>query len=184
MILANPEGASLTNCFHFISRQLLWTRCYHPSWTPLFLHAVGTYALLLVSLVWGFAALANARDRWMGEIVCASVGMYLLSAIGSMILIQRTIEQVAFKPQGRVPQYDLGIGRLLQMIVAAPLALAVYTLAMLYAAATTKVAWRGVQYSVENDGFVRLIAYRPLAYVGSEDAVSPATEPRALLTGS
>jgi hypothetical protein len=171
VILWNPEPTSLSACFQFIFRQLLWTRLYHGSWRILFAHAVVSYLLLVAAFFVGLADLGQVHTTAAAWTALGTLAIYAASAVFSLALLHRVIRRNVLPRQESSPAMrPLGLGALVRIVASLPVILAVYTLASVRAQFARRVVWRGVKYRVVPPNGLQIIQYRPFGAVTHEAA--------------
>jgi cellulose synthase/poly-beta-1,6-N-acetylglucosamine synthase-like glycosyltransferase len=158
LMMVNREGCTLTAFCGWVRRQLLAARFYHPAWGMVAAHGLTLSATQLVALVSMGAALGLGHGQaaaW----TAAGLGAYwtvmaiLLAATESAV--RRT--RVA---RGGLPRW-IRPGTLPRIAAAMLLTQAIYAGMLLSALFVRTVTWRGIRYSVEGPGRIRLIEYRP-----------------------
>jgi len=161
-ILWNPESTSVSDCFQFIFRQLLWTRLYHSSWRILFGHAVVSYLLLATTFFVGVVNLGQGRPIAAAWMAFGSLAIYAASVVFSLAFLHRTIRRNILPRQGsNNTMSPLSLGALARIVGSLPIILAVYTLASVWAQFARTVVWRGVKYRVVPPNGLQIIQYRP-----------------------
>lgn len=152
--MVNEESTSLKSCYQFITRQLLNTRLYHPSWK--FISILGICSALsqitLVTLTILFLFLGSFSSAAFSIAVLLSASV----CVGSVIWWLDTLIRQQIRRRGAI------LGRLpwSTILVLWP-TLALYFVALLAATRTRKVYWRGVVYDVASPFNVQIIHYEP-----------------------
>ncbi len=158
VMMVNREECDLGSGFHFLRRQVLWTRLYHEGWSAVIEQAclVAAFIAAAVACFWtGVAFRQWAASGWVlgGSLVALLANLMLLG------LLQRTIGRRVEADQGEPMAGFRGMS-LAKLAAAAPLALFVYLAAVFSAARARRVNWRGISYQVVPPDGVRLIEYR------------------------
>jgi hypothetical protein len=179
--MVNHETIDLRSCFRFIRRQMLNVRLYHPGWTAVMAHGIGT-EIGLAALA-GCLGIALATGS-LGSAACAGgvLAAYALGAGLGLSTVERLVRRL--DKHGRL---SAGIGSPhqpapraggerasrrpargafmsplpLMTWLAIPLAHVVYLACLVSAALLRKVDWRGITYEFQGPWDVRLLEYRP-----------------------
>ncbi|MGO8753415.1 MAG: glycosyltransferase [Thermoguttaceae bacterium] len=158
VLMVNTEECHVRSAYHFLRRQILWTRLYHPGWPSVLGQALGAAALIAAAILvfWTSVALGRWSDAgWVlsGSAVCLLANMLFLG------FLQRAVGQRVEQDQGQ-PMARFRRSVLPKFLPAAPLALFVYLAATFSAAVAHCVDWRGVSYQVVPPRGLRLLKYR------------------------
>lgn len=174
VILLNQEGCSLKTCMSFVFRQLLWTRLYHPAWAVIFGHAVCSYILLAVTFVFAVLGSVNPPCSAGTKYLWAALGIYMAIVVVSLLAIDSVVRSVALRRNKCAEALSLATKLKTTLLTtwAAPAALILYTVSIAKAALANKVVWRGVEYRIQSESGLRIVAYQPLASRG-ENAIQP-----------
>lgn len=149
--MVNRETIGMKSCFHFIRRQLLDARLYHPRWTT-----VLTLGLLSsVAIVVAFALTLNALAQQNAALAIGLGAGLTLYFLGMTSILQdvegrmATVVGTAARPSW------------FKTLFAIPLTQAVYVVALVSACIVRRISWRGIAYEFDGPLSVRLIEYRP-----------------------
>jgi hypothetical protein len=158
LMMVNREGCTLTGFCGWVRRQLLAARLYHPAWGMVLGHGLTLSAAQLVALVSGVAALALGQGRaaaW----IAAGMGVYW----AVMAILLATAEKAVRRIQVARGESTHWITPWTLPRIAAAMLLtqAVYAGTLLSALFIRAVTWRGIRYSVEGPGRIRMMKYRP-----------------------
>lgn len=170
VILLNSEGCTAGSCLSFVFRQLLWTRLYHPAWTMIFAHALGSYLLLALTFVLAVAGVFYPSSFQDGAMLWCAIGVYTATVVASVVSIDSAVRSVALRWQGADAYLPLAMKLKTVALAtwAAPTTLLLYTVAIVKAAVASKVVWRGVEYAIQSAGRLRVVTYQPLASQSGE----------------
>ena len=158
VMMVNTEECHVRSAYHFLRRQILWTRLYHPGWPSVLGQALSAAALIgvVILVFWTSVALGWwAVAGWLlsGSLVC------LLANLLYLALLQRAVRRRVEQDQGQ-PMARFRRSVYPKFLAALPLALFAYLTATFSAAVARRVDWRGVSYQVVPLGGVRLLEYR------------------------
>ena len=167
LVLINREDATLANVSRWMTRQLLDVKLYHPHWTLVLLHAIGTGAVLVAGLTFSIVYLI------LGHFVYAALCLLLLLLsqglnVALLKRIKKAVRSAArpFRGSAPLPKSQ----RFLLACTALPLCQVHHLLAIFRAAAKSQVAWRGLEYEIRADQTVRLRKYIPMNDVVSANS--------------
>lgn len=151
------EGCTLSFCLDFVTRQLLWTRTYHPAWWFILGHAL----LAFVPLAMTGALLVDGAFRehqpalWTLSVGAAS---YLAVLSSLAVLIDECVRHVLRRAGEPLPPLDWRARFALPPTVV--LTQALHLLAAIRASMMRHVRWRGVRYEIRGPWSVRLLEER------------------------
>lgn len=173
LFVSDRSEISVARVWHFVCRQLLWTRLYHPNWWFVIFNSVSTTGIMFAP--WVAALVFLARGEWSSAGWSAAIGLGYILASGFLgwwmdvamrrMLVARGEEAPAFP-----------LRTWLRLLVAIPLTQAIYALAVVFAARTKEVAWRGVHYRLHGPWSIEMVQYRPYREIlaESQPPVAPA----------
>lgn len=152
--LVNQERTTVAACFHFISRQMLIFRLYHPYWWPLFLGIVFAAVVRITTLV------LVGKSLWNGDAV-TFIALASIYAIMPMVAryearklylaVQKSLSETGRQlPTNPLPDLVIFLCAELMAVGSA-----------LAAAFTRFAKWRGITYRISRGRKIRMIAYRP-----------------------
>ncbi|HEY1067472.1 MAG TPA: glycosyltransferase family 2 protein [Pirellulales bacterium] len=167
LMMINRETSTLSGFYYWVQRQLLCARLYHPAWSLVVGHGVGTALALGGALVALIVALANGDGlaaQWLGMGLAGYfVGLWVcIYALESAVrtAARRRGEDVNWLSPTGVVKIGLQV----------PFTQTVYTGALAQSTTIRKVDWRGVSYTIDGPWGVRLVEYRPYAVDPAFDA--------------
>lgn len=165
LMMVNRESCDVDAFFHWVRRQLLTARLYHPGWSLVVLHGINTTVFPVFALLVGIASLVVGNwpaATWS----LGGLGLYqaaMIPLLGSMELAMRGIVQSRGESCGW-----LSWGKFFRLLASLPITQGVYARALLSALVTRQVDWRGVTYRVGGPWEIRLEEYRPYAPPGNQ----------------
>lgn len=158
LMMINREECSWSFSLNFVTRQLLWTRIYHPHWPFVLLHAVASAGLLLLAVllvVYGIVAARWEIAVWAGSGLLGSQLVMLTLLQGLDWGVGRAVE-----PRGE-HWLRWSLSRCLRLIVLLPVTQCLHFAAALTAQFKRHVVWRGVTYRIGGPWDIRLLEDRP-----------------------
>ncbi len=145
LMIPNRENCNVRFAHDFITRQMMWTRLYHPNWTPVFLHALVTSGLWLLALgILLQAALVGQATVF--AVAAAGLAGYLAILLGLLAMLESAVRR-ALIARGEATPWLGWVGRL-RLPLAIILTQGVYLSAVLRANYQRRVSWRGVTYHI------------------------------------
>jgi hypothetical protein len=170
LLMIEREESPIQNVRSFVFRELMHLKFYLAAWPAIAVFGVLTTLLVPASMACLWAAVSH-RDwdaaLWSGGGIVAFVALLVIS----YLIVESAIVSVLRK-NGRLVE-PLGLAALW----AAPLAVCMFTAALLPALVRRTVNWRGVTYRIRRPWQVELLSYRPMA--GGQAKVQPQTLPLA-----
>jgi len=158
LTIPNREETDLANGYEFIERQMLWARLYHPCWSAIILHAVGTATVMIgpfLLVPFLLAAGATAAAAWVGCGALAYLfGMTLLLGIVS------SANRRVLKARGE-PMPPFSALRIARQLLAIPLTQVLYALAAVRCIFKREVQWRGITYRLNGPWDIQVCEERP-----------------------
>lgn len=155
LIVLDDSGLPLRKAYHFIRRQLLWTRLYSPRWLLVVGNAFAGTVATTAPLVLAMVAL---RQGALG-MVSLSMLVFGLYTVGMAALMPIVTDGVARAIQRPLKPF-VGLS-MASVLVGIPLTQIVYFAACCSAAVTRSVEWRGIHYRIDGPERVRRLGYRP-----------------------
>jgi hypothetical protein len=155
LIVPDREDIGLASAFHFIQRQLLWSRLYSRGWLLIVSNALcGALATFSAPLLALYAVITGAYQ------VAAISTLVFLIYIAAMAALLRIVESGVARTQSErlKPFAGLPLGAVL---VGIPLTQAVYLAAFCSAALARSVEWRGIRYEFDGPWKIRMLGYHP-----------------------
>ena len=158
VLMVNTEECHVRSAYHFLRRQILWTRLYHAGWPSVLKQALCAATLIAVAILVFWTGVALGHWAAAGWVLSGSL-LYLLAYLLFLGVLQRAVGRRVEQDQGQ-PMARFRWSVLPKFFAAAPLALFVYLAATFSAAVARWVDWRGVSYQVVPPRGVRLLEYR------------------------
>ena len=158
LIMVNRETCDFKYLLHWIGRQVLFMRLYHPAWLPEMAAGVGGAAIMLG----GFAILPAALLTGHGRLAIwasASLACFLGLNIAMLSLIECGVRRHV-RRRGE-PTAWIQPGAIVRIVAAIPLTQVVYAVTLISAMFVREVEWRGVRYGIDRRGRIDLVEYRP-----------------------
>jgi cellulose synthase/poly-beta-1,6-N-acetylglucosamine synthase-like glycosyltransferase len=160
LMMVNREECSWSFTQNFITRQLLWTRIYHPHWFVVLLHALASTGLLVLAVLlvlYGLLAPHWEIAAWAGT----GLVVEQLAMLALLYLLDRCIGRVVEARGECRTQWSLVWS--LRLFALLPVAQSMHLVAALRAHFQRLVVWRGVRYQIDGPWDIRLLEYRPFA---------------------
>ena len=158
LMMVNRETCTLGGFYHWVRRQLLAARLYHPGWLTVAVHGILTSLapLLALGLLLAGIAAGNAAAAWSAA---AALAVSVFSSPLLLILLERAVAQV-IRRRGE-PTRWLSAAGALKLFAAILLTKAVYLCALLSAIFVRAVHWRGIGYRIHGPWQIRITDDRP-----------------------
>jgi cellulose synthase/poly-beta-1,6-N-acetylglucosamine synthase-like glycosyltransferase len=167
LMMVNREDCGLVSCLSWIRRQLLTARLYHSRWLLVFLHGIGTTAVLLLASI--MTVVAAFRGDWTSALWFFG-GLIAYEAIMFSLLIPMELAVRRIVRSRKEPTGWITLRAAVCLVPAIILTQAVYTLALLGAQFAKKVSWRGVSYSVGGPWKIQRLDDPPYSSEAEENA--------------
>jgi glycosyltransferase involved in cell wall biosynthesis len=168
LVMVNREQCSLACFYHWIGRQLLTVRLYHPAWALVVGHGLG------VSIAQGAGVVSLGAAVGLGHgpaaaWLAAGMGLYWITMAALVAVLETSVRRI---PAARnEPTAWLRICDSPRLVPALLLTQVLYAVALLSALFGRTVQWRGIRYRVKGPEEIRMMEYRPYAGGdGSEQA--------------
>lgn len=158
VMMVNREDCDLRFCLDFVTRQLFWTRLYHPGWT---LVVAYTFALLILPVIaigtaiYAAAIGQTAQAAW----VCGSIAACWMLLWLSLMWLEYCVRQVIVVRGESPGRRDTGFW--IKAAGAIPLALLLHFAAVVSATFKRRVDWRGTTYRVNSPWDIHIEDYQP-----------------------
>jgi hypothetical protein len=158
MILVNREQIGFSDFYNWMSRQIVYSRLYHPSWPMLF--ATG----LTTGIVIGMAFFINLINIWFqdwGSVAALSsmLVLYWLVWMNHLFQMDRRIGRM-ISQRGEATRWRT-VGDTIKIILIAPLVPFVFMAGLVYASTMKSVRWRDTDYEIKGPFDVRVLNYHP-----------------------
>jgi hypothetical protein len=161
VMILNREDCSLRSCFRFIRRQLIWTRLYHPNWNQIVVGTLAGYLVLAIGAVVAIVA-AAAGENLAASLLGVTLLAVLITTLSMIEWLHRTIARRTERTQGGSFPRVTWRSRL-RLLVALPVTLVLFTLAVISATFSRRVQWRGITYRIKPPHGIYMVEYRPYA---------------------
>jgi cellulose synthase/poly-beta-1,6-N-acetylglucosamine synthase-like glycosyltransferase len=172
LIMVNREQCRLSDYLHWMKRQLLCVRLYHPSWRVAVIQGIVTAFVPMLSVVLLFGALVTGQ--WQAVIwVSSGLACYLVGHLLLVGVLEQTVQWV-LSDRGEVIPERSAIA-LAKLGVAIPLAQLTFTMAILSVLGMRQVDWRGITYQINGPQDIHLLEYRPYQDAAKQQDVSYAS---------
>jgi cellulose synthase/poly-beta-1,6-N-acetylglucosamine synthase-like glycosyltransferase len=158
LMMVNRESCDLIGLTRWISRQLLTSRLYHPSFLATLAHGVA------ISLLPAAAIAVLIASLFLGQSTAASwsvagLALFLVSLFLAWPAMEIPVRRIV-KHRGESTRW-LSPKTMLLFLVASSLTQIVYGVALTRAVFRKQVDWRGVSYRVDAPFRIRMLEYRP-----------------------
>ena len=162
LMMVNREDCTVSSFQSFVKRQLLFARLYHPFWSLVLVHGIGSAIVFL----WGFCL--SAANVFQGDFVGGAVVLLSLFAFhGFLTCLLPWMEHAVLgivKGRGEdaswASQPNWVIVLLLGFVTQW-----VYTKALLECIFLRRFNWRGIDYDVAGPHNIKMLGYRPYRHV-------------------
>ena len=157
LFMVNRETCRLRSFYHWVKRQMLMAKLYHPAWTLIWGQAV-LISAPLVALTGTFLAGLFLHD---GQVVLWSLlafGFYWAGVFGTLPMIESVVRKIV-RNNGE-PVQKWSIQRTILTFAMIPITQGVYISALFRLCFLRRVEWRGVEYDIAGQQ-IRLVEYKP-----------------------
>jgi cellulose synthase/poly-beta-1,6-N-acetylglucosamine synthase-like glycosyltransferase len=158
LMMINRESCDLPGLTRWISRQLLTSRLYHPSFLATLAHGVVVSVLPLAAIVVLVAALVAGHETaalWSG----AGLALFAVSVLLAWPAMEFPVRRI-IKLRGEATRW-LSPKKMLLFVIASGLTQIVYGVALTRAVFRKQVEWRGVSYRIDAPFQIHMLEYRP-----------------------
>ena len=158
LVMVSRESCDLGACFHWVCRQLLTARLYHPGWPAVVLHAFVTAAIPAVAI--GLLSTAVSRADWLAtEMVSIGICVYCCLLAGILQSVRSAIGPiVADRGKTSTPKSAIAW---LNFVFALVSLQVFYPIAVLCTLFSRSVDWRGVTYRIGGSWDIQMLEYGP-----------------------
>jgi cellulose synthase/poly-beta-1,6-N-acetylglucosamine synthase-like glycosyltransferase len=160
LLVINEEETNLTTCLRFVTRQLIWTRLYHPQWWLVVCNAaLFTVTMLGPMVAAGWCAIAG---HWTEASICLAAGV---TYIGVSLALLLWIEHGAAGILRRHGESGIRLTPriLMSLFLVIPLTQLLYAVALLRCLVVRQVHWAGVDYDIRGPWNIHVVAPRESA---------------------
>jgi cellulose synthase/poly-beta-1,6-N-acetylglucosamine synthase-like glycosyltransferase len=158
LMMINRENISLDAFYHWVCRQMLNVRLYHPAWPAVVVHGFVSAIIPLAACVMLLVAV-SLGDFSSGAVIMAGLGIYATSLLLSLITMVNAMRKIAVR-RGQPSRWISG-WRVLNVAVVLPITQLVHVAAIASAAFAKSTTWRGIRYLIDGPWKVRMESYSP-----------------------
>lgn len=166
LMIVNEEEQHLPSCYRFIQRQTALTRMYHPSSFALINHYSPVAAAFFAN------AGMFAFGLWQNDLtLMAWSGGGILFAMTVLLICLGLLEWSIGSRIGSDRKWSLSLWfqRIAKLLVALPVTIAVYSVAVVSATFSKTIVWRGITYQVDSPFEIRMQGYQPFQPAKRDD---------------
>lgn len=174
LMAINRESATLTQCFRFMCRQVLWAKMYHPKWRAMLAYAWITCLAVMVSIVSSMVA-AFRGDWFISLLLNGALVVFVISNCVWAWLLELSLRDL-MRVRGE-PVLDWTLSAWCKLPLAAVLAQFIHFAAMVRAGGTRSISWRGQSYVLQSDGSVRMSEETPWTASQQPGLIGGSVEP-------
>lgn len=158
LIMVNTEECTVGSCLRFVTRQMLWGRLYHHSWTPtvIFVFAITIASILPMFLI--LKALVTG-DFFLAVVLFLEINCYSLVMLCLLMYLEQNVQKIGHRDSQVNPQ--LTPRRLAKIWLALPLTQFLTVRAMIGVLFAKTIEWRGIVYRIKHKFDVQLVKYLP-----------------------
>lgn len=158
LMMVNRENVSLRRLTPWIRRQLLTTRLYHPYWSLVLLHGIGSAAQVLVG--WGLCLAYFVQGNWLLAGGCAAAMIVYQTALNSLLPWIASPVEAILRARGEECDWRRNL-KATSMMQALFITQWVYTWALISCIFTFRFEWRGINYRVDGPWQIHMLGYKP-----------------------
>ncbi len=158
LMMINRENISLDSFYHWVCRQMVNVRLYHPAWLAVVVHGFVSAMVPLAALVLLLAAILQG-DLTSSAVALTGLGIYGGSLLLSLIPMVKAMRAIAAS-RGEPSRWISG-WRVLKLAIAMPITQVVHTSAIVAATIAKSTSWRGIHYFIDGPWKVRMEQYLP-----------------------
>jgi cellulose synthase/poly-beta-1,6-N-acetylglucosamine synthase-like glycosyltransferase len=161
LMMVNREECALPNFRHWVGRQMLNAKLYHPGWLPILTY--GTIKTLIPAIALLITLIALFNQKWTSVMwLSSSLAIYTLALLVLINLWERAIRQKLYLRQELLPNYQsnnaIAVGKFILGII---LAQFIFAIALAQTMLTKQVKWRGITYQIKGPWDIKLLEYLP-----------------------
>lgn len=158
LMMINRESISLVGFYHWLCRQMVNVRLYHPAWPAVVAHGLMSALVPLVAIIILLVAF------WQRNFVsCAIAGGGLVVYAGSLLLslisMVKAIRRIA-RSRGEADKWVSPWG-MLSFPLVLPMTQAIHLAAITSASIVKSITWRGIRYIINGPWRIRIEDYAP-----------------------
>jgi len=158
LMMVNREACDMLGYFHWVRRQMLTARLYHPRWPAVVGHGLITSLLQAAAVVVLLVVLLGGHweaAAWVG----GGLACYLASMAVMLVPMEIGVRRIVHS-RGETSGW-LTAGTMAKVLAAIPLTQVIYAAVLVSALTVRTVEWRGVSYRIDGPWKIRLIRYAP-----------------------
>lgn len=170
LMMVNRESCDLGGFLGWVRRQLLTARLYHPGWSAVVGHGLGTTAALAGAVMLAVSALVLGD---FGSVVrlATALAAYELGAMGMLVPLEIAVRRIVSE-RGENAHWLTPV-KLLRQLAAVVVTQVVYPVALLSALFLRQVTWRQAVYQIDGPWKIRLL--RETRYELSSESAGSST---------
>jgi cellulose synthase/poly-beta-1,6-N-acetylglucosamine synthase-like glycosyltransferase len=168
--MVNREPTDGKKAFSFIRRQLISARIGHEKWPVVLVTGLATVSALAGMIIALVIAIAAGAWEW-AALSAGIIGLYFTGLGLNLAWTHYHINRLV-QARGE-PTFSFAW----QFALAVPCTLFVYFACLLSAALARRVEWRGITYSLEGKGRIRMTGYRPFGDPPENEASQSVSTP-------
>jgi GT2 family glycosyltransferase len=158
LMMINRENISLDSFYHWVCRQMLNVRLYHPAWPAVVIHGLISALMPLVAII--FALVAFWRGAYVSSgVLAVGLAIYAASLLVSLVSMVKVMRRIA-RSRGEPAKWISSWGMLCFPLVL-PMTQAIHLAAIASASITKTVTWRGIRYIIDGPWKIRIEDYAP-----------------------
>lgn len=152
--MVNQESISFRSCFHFIARQLMNVRFYHPHWR--WIAGLGIVAFCSKLILMCLALVFLLQGNWLGAGIITAILLLASGCIAAVLFRADTqVRQLVQAREEKLQRLPLRTTGVLWLTIY------VYGAALFAAMRTQTIKWRGVIYQISPPHQIRITHYEP-----------------------
>jgi glycosyltransferase involved in cell wall biosynthesis len=158
LMMINRENTSLDGFYHWVCRQMVNVRLYHPAWPAVVVHGLASGIIPLSALAVLLAAISQG-DVTSSAVVLIGLWIYAGSLLVSLILMVRSMRAIA--ASRNEPSRWISGWQVLKLLTAMPITQFIHLTAITSGALAKSTSWRGIRYYIDGPWRVRMEHYIP-----------------------
>ena len=157
LIMINREKCTLEFVGRYVSRTLTWSKMYEPTFLNTVIHCVSTVGLVVGAVLLLVVSVLMAAWSMAGLLVAGLLVANFVNVTSYFVI--RNAVSLSSNLQGReLP--PVGIFKVLQLFVLAPVAYFIYGISCCQAALRQKIQWRQITYELRGKSDVKMLGYQ------------------------
>ncbi len=158
LMMINRENISLDGFYHWVCRQMVNVRLYHPAWPPVVIHGFVSAIVPLAALMLLLTAILRG-DLTSSLVILGGLWVYAMSLLLSLVPMVKMMRAIAAS-RGEPSRWISG-WQVLKFAVAMPITQAIHLTAIASGALAKSTSWRGIRYSIDGPWRIRMEKYLP-----------------------